>query len=420
MKQISRITALLLGLLLLFSACAAPVKNLTASVKPNSQPESLWNDNAVIKERSIPAVNYATDLFSQAAAKGEQNTVISPVSAYLCLALVLNGAEGETLAQMEQAMGASREEINALCQNLTALLEDTAGNTKTGIANAAWVTKEGFSPNPAYLEAIAKSFHADVYQADLTEQATIDAINSWVLSKTHGLIPSVLQQPYDESTLMVLINSLYFKAKWRIPFDALGTEDEMFALGNGEYERVPFMQMYRTEQQYIHTEQVSGVVLPYDDGNTVFLALKPEQGTAAELAQSLTGERLSEYLAGVDLQLVNLFLPKFTVEYGVSMNALLQDMGMTHLFDPTAADLSGMGSSSAGNIYLNQVFQKVKIIVDEEGTEAAAVTVAEPAAACAPNMDEPIEMRFDSPFVYAVINKQSAVPLFIGVMDNPA
>lgn len=434
------LTALLLAAVMLFTGCAAVpgnagqgsephsqtanppqnesgngIQNLSAAIKPAASSEANTEEESL---DTAPMVEFSLALLRQAAAAENTNTVISPASAYLCLALVQNGADGDTLAQMAKAMGVETDALNALCSRLTANLQDTAGSTKLSIANSVWADDDGVTVTPAYLQAVADHYGADIFSADLPSKKTLDAVNAWVNDKTNGLIPKLHSEPYPESTLLVLLNSLYFKAKWNSPFNGDSTFDEDFKLADGTIVKAPFMHDWRCDRRYLRTKQAQGVALPYDDGKTVFLALKPVDCSAAELAQNLSPALLSKFVSQKETTLMNLTLPKFTVEYGGKMNDMLIEMGMKDLFDPNRADLSRMGTGNNAGLYIDQVFQKVKIIVDEEGTEAAAVTEAA-AMEGAFLAEEPVEMKFDCPFVYAVVDIETQLPLFIGVMDDP-
>ena len=238
--------------------------------------------------------------------------------------------------------------------------------------------------------------------------------------KTNGMIPKLHDDNYDKDTIMVLLNALYMKADWAHKFEGNDTYDREFTKADGSTVTVPFMNMFEAYESYIKTEDAEGIMLPYDDGRLAFIALKPGSGDARGYAASLTGAKLKEAIAAAKADtFVTVNMPKFDTEYSVYLTDALKAMGMTDAFDPDLADLTGAGKGVDGPLYISYVFQKVKIDVNEEGTEAAAVTEIATAEGCALIEEEPIVLTFDSPFVYAVADTVTGVPLFMGVMEAP-
>ncbi len=374
---------------------------------------------AADKPDYAPAAGFSFSLLARALSDAEKNPVLSPLSAYLCLAMVQNGANADTLRAFASVLGTDTDALNRLCRALSDGLLDTAGSTKLSIANSAWLSSGKAKLEQQYLQDITDWFGADVYSADLSSAEALAAINAWVNEKTNGLIPTLHDEPYSPSTVLVLLNTLYFKAAWKDEFMGWLTYDEAFTAADGARAEVPFMHASYAQRDCIRTADAEGVLLPYDDGKTAFIALMPTAGDARRFAASLTPASFAAYLAAAEDTLVNLSLPKFTVEFSLPLNACLSDLGLQAAFNPGEANFTRMGTSTDGALYLSQVFQKVKIEVNEKGTEAAAVT--ESAMAGAGFIPEqPLELRFDRPFVYAVVDLASGLPLFIGVLDTPA
>lgn len=363
---------------------------------------------------------FSLKLFEQAVQSGDKNVVISPVSAYLALSLAAAGAQGETLKAFGEILGVDVNALASYCAGLTDLLMLTKGNTTITCANSAWID-EGFSVDPSYLKRIESEMKAEAFIKDLDTDAARDAINAWVSGKTNGLIPSLLDQNMAKDAVLALINTLYFKAKWRDPFDANDTYEREFILKDGSRVSVPFLNEYRCDRDYIHTDGTEGILRPYDDGNTAFLALRATDGRSAqELAGALDAELLAKYIASAKETYMTLSMPKFTLDYGMTMNDALTALGLGRAFDQDLAEFGGMGKSETGNIYISKVLQKVRIEVNEKGTEAAAATIVEMMAGSAMPVKEPVELTLDSSFVYAVVDLQTGIPLFIGCMDDPS
>lgn len=405
---------------LLLAGCAAQPQPIPEPVQP--EPEAISGGEVEVLPETVtdfaPVEDFSFALFSEALKRGELNPVLSPLSAYLCLAMLQNGAAGDTLSEFETLLGADGNSLNALSRALIEALHETAGETTLRIANSAWADDDGVELLNAFVQRVADGYGAEVFSADLPSDAARKAVNAWVEEQTQGLIPTLREDNYPPETVLTLINTLYFKARWDSPFMADSTFDGDFTLTGGETVQTPFMHKYEAYFDYIEGEGAEGVVLPYDDGRTVFVALKPAAGgDARALAQSLTAEKLSVLLAAGENACLDLALPKYELSYALELNDALKSLGLTRVFDPAAADLSALGSARAGALYLSLVQQKVKLIVDERGTEAAAVTEA--AAAGAALGPEPLRLYFDSPFVYAIVDLYSGVPLIMGVLDDP-
>lgn len=415
-----RIVLALLAALLLFGCAArggqteSPAESLTAGIEPSAGAEP-----AIVPDYR-PLCGFSFALLSEALGRTEdKNAVLSPLSAYLCLAMLQNGAAGETLAEFEKLLGFDTGRLNAESLALVRALSETSGSTALAIANSAWADDDAVTVNDSFLRAIVDYYGADMFSVDLPSDAAKDAVNAWVKERTNGLIPSLRDDVYPGDTRLVLINTLYFKGIWRVPFWADNTYGGTFTLAGGETPEVPFMHMNEVWFDYIQGEDADGVILPYDDHKMAFVALRPMGGAdAAALAASLDAARFAALLDSAETRLMDLSVPKYEAEFSMALNDTLKGMGLNAVFDPAAADLSGAGAGVDGPLYLSLVQQKVRLIVDERGTEAAAVTEAA-AAGAALIEEKPLDFRLDSPFVYAVVDLESGLPLFIGVLDDP-
>lgn len=413
-KSLVRVIALGLCAAML-SGCASSggARNLTDGVKPADVTAVGVEDYAMIGDLGAGLMEYA-------AAQGEQNPVLSPLSAYLCLAMLMPGARGNTAAEFEKLLGADWQYVSALAAGIASELEEVGGGTKLDIASSVWADDDRAVIEEEWLRTVKAYFGSEVYTADLPSGEALKAINKWVSDKTEGMIPKLHDENYAEDTIMVLLNALYMKAEWAHKFEGQDTRDGSFTKADGSAVTVPFMNMSEAYESYIRTEDAEGIMLPYDDGRLAFIALKPEDGDARGYAAGLTGARLKEAIAAArEDTFVTVNMPKFSAEYSVYLTDALKAMGMTDAFDPELADLTGAGSGADWPMYISYVFQKVKIDVNEEGTEAAAVTEIAMTEGCALIEETPIVLTFDRPFAYAVVDAVTGVPLFMGVMEAP-
>ena len=413
-KRLIKLIALAMCAAML-TGCAASggVKNLTDGVNAADVTLPEVTDYTMIGDLGAGLMQYA-------AAQEAENPVLSPLSAYLCLAMLMPGANENTKAEFEKILGADWDYVSALAADIAAQLEKTGGSTKLDLANSIWTDDDKAVIEEEWLKTVKAYFGPDIYSADLPSDGALKAINKWVNDKTNGMIPKLHDENYDKDTIMVLLNALYMKADWAHKFEGQDTYDREFTKADGSTVTVPFMNMFEAYESYIKTEDAEGIMLPYDDGRLAFIALKPDSGDARGYAASLTGAKLKELIAAAKADtFVTVNMPKFDTEYSVYLTDALKAMGMTDAFDPFLADLSGAGRGVDGPLYISYVFQRVKVDVDEEGTEAAAVTEIATAEGCALPAEEPIVLTFDKPFVYAIVDTETGVPLFAGVMENP-
>ncbi|MGN1144149.1 MAG: serpin family protein, partial [Anaerovoracaceae bacterium] len=392
----------------------------------------------------------SVDLF-QRICSGEENALVSPLSLVTDLTMLGRGAKGETLTQMEQGLGRDMDFLTAYLQDYFGGLPQTK-KAKLTSANSVWIRDdaERLTVEEQFLVDARAYFDAEVYRAAF-DRGTVADMNRWCSEKTDGMVEDMIRElPEDE--VIHLLNAICFDGTWQDPYEKHQIRKDVFTSETGVQKNVDFM--YSTESGYLEGEYETGFVKPYRDGYS-FVALLPkedmgagsqpdsrvgqamdtrERGQAmsmAEYVQSLTGERFRELLdaafssASEDSEasevLVETTMPMFQMEYTAGKEKLipvLESMGMTDLFDSGRADLSGMAVSSRGNIYVSSVAQKCFIEVDAEGTRAAAVTDIAVSDECAPEVMEMKTVRLDRPFVFAIIDDQCGVPLFLGVVTE--
>ncbi len=354
------------------------------------------------------------------------NLLLSPLSAYLALGMVRNGATGKTGAEMDaafQAEAVSVDERNLGIQAMLDVLKPSSGAFPKGIladrtadwsiANSIWADSS-FKMEKEFLQKSVTHFHADVRSIDLSNPDTPDVINGWIKEKTGGRIPEVIDS-IDPTVDMILANAVWFRGKWAFPFP-VGSTPSVFYTPDG-YVQAPFMRDSQ-DLDVFKGRDCSGILLPYTDLRFTFLAVLPDKNvTPRKLIDAMTAESLSEWVQSKSTMKINLEMPKFEVKDKIGLIPLLQSLGMNAIFDPSSAELRNAGTSSKGNGYLSKVIQKTYCRVDEEGTEAAAVTTIESGSAAVE--EKPQTLVFDRPFLYAILETEHNTPLFLGIMENP-
>jgi serpin B len=394
------------------------------------------SDDALTAELVAGNNDFAFRLYQVIQAEEDTNLLIAPYSISQALAMTYAGARGETESQIAEVMGFTLPQDtlhpifsalntdliargNSAPEELLEFMPDTPLPVLS-VANAFW-GEQTFPFRQDYIDQMASIYGAGLQLTDFInqpEEARL-AINQWVEDNTQhrikDIVPPGLITP---NTRLALANAIYFKGFWMIPFHESNTTDRTFFLLDGSTVTVPTM-YGGAGNAYYSGEGYQGIELPYTFGNFSMFILMPDEGTFETFEDSLTAEKFYTILAEPQFPQVDLYLPKFTFEYDVTLSQTLQDMGMTDAFDPLVADFSGMAEVSPDNpLWISQVLHKTFIGVDEYGTEAAGATVVLGLGGGGPV--ESIELKIDHPFIFLIGDRQSGSILFIGRVLNPA
>lgn len=367
---------------------------------------------------SRDTADFSIALLQQNLESGQKNVMISPVSVLTALSMTANGADGNTLSQMQQVLGNNQDldQLNLNIKTWTNRLVNT-DDTALKLANSIWFKddEERIQVQEDFLKKNSEYYNADIYKATFDEGTLVD-INNWVSDKTEGRVKDILNEVPEEA-VMYLINALAFDAKWQEIYFENQIRDGVFHISSDEEENVPFM--YGEERTFLEDELATGFIKPYKEGYS-FVAILPKEGTSpSEYIASLTGEKFLQLLEGKKTATVYTAIPKFEKEYEIEMKDILMALGMSDAFDADKADFSQLGTSLDGNIYVNRVLHKTYISVDEKGTEAGAATVVEMTCETAiMEEEETYRVYLDRPFVYAIVDNETNIPLFIGTVDS--
>jgi len=369
------------------------------------------------------AADFAFELLKESNKAGYEgdSLLVSPLSVMLALSMTANGAEGETLKQFEKVLGGKMDidSLNAQLFNYTSTLTSTE-KAKFNLANAVWLTSDpSFSVNRHFISRIENTFDADIVAADMTNPATVDEINSWVKKETFDMINKIIDEgSLDEQTIMVLLNAIAFDAQWQNEISDKSCFEDDFN-GTAGKKTVTFMRTHGN--RYLEGNNEIGFIKNYAGGDYAFLALLPDEGIDInDYVASLSGKeflKICEKDFG-DKYEVNTVIPHFSFDCSLSMAGVLEKMGIKDAFNPFTADLSGMGESTNGALYISDVIHKTHIELDNKGTKAAAVTgvVVNCYTAYIPAKVKNVVL--DRPFVYAIIDTQTGLPVFLGVCEN--
>ncbi len=375
---------------------ALRLENLTAQLE-SREPEEL---SLIDYAHSIPTADFSVALLKASYQEGQtESLVLSPYSALLALAMTANGAQGETLSQMEAAFGMGRMELNSflyLCLQQERQELISANSLWLGASTKA---KESFlQTNKDYLKA-------QVFRTTFDAEA-IEEMNAWVKENTKGRIEELVDR-LGPDTVIVLLNALSFDAKWETPFESHITHTATFYAADGTEQEVQMMQ--GTVSAYLEDGLATGFIKEYQNGYC-YVALLPNEGVSMEdYLASLTGAGLAETVEKAEEGNVDILMPKLDSESTLELNDALKAMGIQDAFGSNA-DFSAMGGG-----YISRVLQKTALTVNEAGTQAAV------ASAVIADKGMPFSMRtvtLDRPYVMAILDRETGTVLFMGVVNE--
>lgn len=366
--------------------------------------------------------HFGFDLMHQLVDDGpDQNHFVSPLSILMAYGMTMNGAEGETYAQMQETFdmeGMSREEINESARELIKLLTQFDDDVQFNIANSIWY-RDSFSVEEDFLATNQDYYDAVIEAADFDDPETVDRINSWVDDKTEGLINEIVEKPIDPLTIMYLINAIYFNGDWTVPFDPENTETKPFHLADGTTVDTDMMQLEQQEEMlYRQGDDYEAVNLYYGDaGFAMTLVLPDEDVGLKNWVNDLNWNKWQELTEGFNNVTLTLDMPKFETEYEIEdFKKVLQQMGIIDAFDSAKSDFSRI-NPVRDDLHISDTRHKTFVRVNEEGTEAAAVTSVEVSLT---SMPRSVQISFDRPFFYVIREVESETILFMGTMNDPS
>ena len=399
----------------IFSSCSSPEANNTPAetAKTVSETERVRAEAAYSTNEIFGSFNGA---FLKEYLKEHDSFVISPLSAKLALSMAAAGADSGSVTEKEllDLFGyGSKEDMLSDCGSIITELD---GSETIDTANSAWISDRLNGFNDSYGDTLKDVFSAEFFTQDLSSEKFVKKLNGWVSDNTKKMIPKLLKEPLSEDARLALVNALYFKNEWLFKFDVNSTRDRDF-YGKSGTVQVPTMSLLE-RLQYGEGKRFKSVQLSYTDGSymTVYLPLDENAQIADLIAEMSIDEINAELETEHDVKDVVLHMPKFECESGGSLLEMLERLGVREAFDPQAAAFGKM-TDSTEKLYISKIIQAAKIICDEDGTEAAAATLAAMDAGGAMPAEDIIEFTVDRPFLYE-IKTASGETLFMGVMQD--
>jgi serine protease inhibitor len=430
-KHFKNILLLITGLSLIFgvSTCSQPStsrdiphppkttdNNCTTTVKlPTIAPPTI--DPKLITANT----QFSFKLFSKILEKEHnKNIFVSPASVAIALTMTYNGAQGETQQAMAKTLELKDIDLKTLNQAnaalITSLLKLDNPQIKIALANSLWAKQE-ISFQSEFLKNNTDFYGAQITNLDFNNPKSKDTINEWGKQQTCGKISQIIDK-IDPLSVLYLINALYFKAPWQEQFKKDATKEQTFYLGDNGTKKVPMMSQ-KEWFPYYETLDFQAISLPYSGGRfSLYVFLPKKTSNLAKFSQQLTAENWDKWMNSFTRKEGTIKLPRVKLEYEISLNDTLKSLGMEIAFSDKA-NFSSMAKNTP-NLFIGEVKHKTFVAVNEEGTEAAAVTsVGIRTTAMPPRENQPFEMIVDRAFFTAIRDNQTGTILFMGSIVEP-
>lgn len=372
--------------------------------------------------------NLGMNIFSRVAAEETgKNLMISPLSISIAMSMVSNGASGDNIAEMKEVLGFGNmefPEINSQFAQLIASLVEADKDLVLSIANSVWMDDE-FAPDVKqdFVDVLTEFYDAAFFTEDFQDEATVGKINSWVSEKTKGKIDKIIEK-IGPNAVMYLINAIYFKAAWTTSFDKNSTYEGAFMLSDGTEATANYMgfssdqeppEFYSYSSDWDDENGYSVVRIPYGRDVFAFYGIVPSYNNKTKIDDfiaQVAANGLDSYLSQLEEREFPVQLPKFKFKYEKSLVDVFKKLGMEKAFvDGSLMNIAGEPHAP----FISDIYHKTFIEVNEEGTEAAAVTVVEVGEKAMPS-----GFYATRPFVFVIMDDRTGSVLFIGKVENPA
>jgi serine protease inhibitor len=390
------------------------------------QTEEIKNDeNKTIEldEKSAQLIEsdneFGLEIFQKIRKESDsENIMISPLSISVAFAMAYNGADKDTKTEMEKAMklnGLTTEQINSSYKMLINALQSLDEKVVFEIANAIFYA-DGFSVKPDFLNINKTVYNAEVEKLNFNSSAAVDKINDWVANKTNDKITKIIESLSPDDR-MVLLNAIYFNGIWKNKFDEKGTHLLNFTKNNGSNMEVPMMKK-EEKLDYSANSLFNAIKMPYGKGQYNMIVMLPVTGkNSQDVIDALSANNWNNWMKSFETKdPVVVTMPRFKFAFETKLNSVLAEMGMVKAFQPNIADFSKISNE---DLYISSAIHKSFIDVNENGTEAAAVTSITFTTTSAGNEPPKTYFTVNKPFVFAITEKDTDAILFIGEVNHP-
>jgi serine protease inhibitor len=371
-------------------------------------------------QSASPSTRFAFKLFRQLASEQEnRNLFWSPASVMLCLWMLHDGATGHTREAMATVLEIADQEPEARQLVFVALksaLQPYGPGLQLETANSLWCSHER-PPRSEYVAKIKEHYDAEVVALDFQGAETAARVNSWVSAKTRGKIRSILST-IDPLTALLAINAVYFKGLWGAPFERELTRAESFHTSDGRTLKVPLM-CQDGYYSYYEESEFQAIGLYYKGGLTMYVFLPAKTSNLREFQQNLTAAVWDQWMGRFKSIEGQIGLPRFMLTYGANLKGALDKLGMGIAFDPRRARFDTIHLPPP-ELWISQIFHQAFVEVNEEGTEAAAITDATVYFSSEEPSLRTFSMIVDRPFFFAICDNHTNTVLFMGSVEEPS
>ncbi|MBR6472362.1 MAG: serpin family protein [Firmicutes bacterium] len=382
--------------------------------------DAIWDNQDSGSQVRIASFELFKKLAGEDVSKAE-NTLISPLSFMVAMGMLENGTQGDSLEEIEKAFGIDIGDFNDWYDAWYKLIKTTSGDA-LNIANSVWYRNDGsgLKVEDGFLSKMALLYRAKAYSAAFDDSTAAD-MNNWVKDNTDGMIDKIVDS-LNKDDQMMLINATCFEGQWFQDYEGDQiTENETFTREDGSEDKVVMLHSLESENTFYSTDLFTGTKKAYKNGFQIVFLLPNEGKTVAEVIDSLSGEDFSSFGESSMVADVELTIPEFSFDYEAKdAISALNEMGIHTVFDDEKADLSPMAHMETGeNLYVSKIIHKTHIELDREGTKAAAVTGIGIANATAIMENVPkVELRLDRPFIFAICDSNTNIPVFLGTVQG--
>ena len=404
--------AVLFTMALTFSAC----EKVPVSDEPQEnpyQPMELTTKSAEFVEKGN---SFAFEFLRRIDASAAGDYIVSPLSMQFLLGMILDGTNGDTAAEIASVLGYGAGEVDAVnefCLSMLKQLPELDKKTTLSIANAL-VVNQDYRLKDSYIEETGRYYQAEVTNMNFgASEESAAKINQWASEHTQGMVTKIIDKT-SMDMLAYLLNALYFKGTWATKFDAALTAQSAYTLEDGKASEVMMMNQV-AHVPFVETQVFQAVQLPYGNGAFSMTVLLPKSGKkVSDVTAALKATPWKTLMGSMGGAEVNLWLPKYETKFGIKLNDILIAMGMPLSFNEMRADFSKMSPDA---MCLSFVRQDAALKVDEDGTEAAAVSSSGVFVTDAGQSSQ-VLFRADHPFIYVISEAGSGAVLFAGRFGN--
>jgi len=396
----------------MFSACSSDLNGIDDDNDPDLRVLSAEEQSLALSSNAF-VINLLKELDNEK----DDNLFFSPLSVQYALSMTLNGANEETFNSIKEVLcvdNLNEHEINEAYQSLTEFLLNIDQKVMLSIANSIWYEQK-LTAEESFKKAMQIYYNAEVAGLDFRSAQSVNTINNWVDTKTNGLIDKLIEEIPAEA-VMYLINAIYYKAQWKYKFDEKETKKGPFYLENGNEIETLLMYADNVTVNY-HLNSTTHVIdIPYGNGQYTMTVLLPIEGKKiSDISKIIDKDTFNDWSSKTVSSEVELRMPKFKIEYKALLNDALSNMGMGIAFTDRA-DFKRLFVEQH-SLMISKVIHKAVIEVNEEGTEAAAVTGVEVSLTSLP--PEKMMLSLNRPFLFFIKEKHSGTILFAGKLMDP-